>query len=44
MARDFEPWDLDSFDDYVREDGKQEARIRPPSAMNIIYRPVEQKI
>ena len=44
LARDFVPWDLGSFEDYVRKDDKFEARSRPPAAMNVITRAIKQQI
>ena len=38
LARDFTPWDLGAFEDYVRKDDKGEPRGKPPGSMNQIVR------
>ena len=44
LARDFAPWGMGSFGDYVRKDDKIEARGKPPAVMNIISRAIKQKV
>ena len=44
LARDFAPWGLNSFEDYVRKDEKIEGRGKAPTAMNVISRAIKQQI
>ena len=44
LVTDFLPWDLNSFEDYVRKDDKIEVRNKPPITMNAISRAIKQQI
>ena len=44
LARHFAPWDLSSFEDYVRKDDKVEPRGNRPETTNAISRKIKQQI
>ena len=44
LARDFVPWGLNGFEDYIRKDDKMEPRTKPPVVMNVISRAIKQQV
>ena len=44
LVVDFLPWGPNSFEDYVRKDGKIEVRNKSPITMNAISRAIKQQV